>query len=572
LLTNKKNFQRLWVFVLAGLMMAPIVLHGEEAETVFRNGVVYTMDENQPQAQAVAVRDSEIIYVGSEAGLSDFLGPATRVVDLDGGMLLPGFIETHMHLADSMAYAKAAQLSPEMTPTQAIEAIKAHVERYPQQDPVIGWGFLGVAFGKDGPNAAMLDAIVADRAVFIFDEGFHTAWVNTEAMRRTGITKDTPDPLPGAHYYKRDSSGTPTGWLIEGGAYSPVAQGLGVVTAESIANGGEEFLPLMSSMGFTAAFDAGMTNGTARGMAALEKIRVAGDLPLRVVASLYVNTDEKLSGAVGELQALGEKYNHEFLNARVLKLSLDGTVEARTAFMLEPWVGEDTNTTRSLISGEQTNGAMLEAAAKGIDVHIHAIGDAAVHWGLDLVEQARKWHPESDSRYTICHIQVVTPEDVTRFGELDVIAQSTPSWSVFDEWALESMGQERFEQMYPLQSIAAGGAKLTFGSDYPASWIGVDGLNPMFNIEMAMTRQPAGDSEYKLQPPASERVTLEQALRAYTSDAAYQLRLEHKVGSIEVGKQADLVVMDRNLLEIDTYTIHQARVIMTMMNGRITYE
>ena len=159
-----------------------------------------------------------------------------------------------------------------------------------------------------------------------------------------------------------------------------------------------------------------------------------------------------------------------------------------------------------------------------------------------------------------------------RFAQLDIVAQSTPSWYAYDEIALEYLGQQRFEQMYPLHSIAKAGARLTFGSDYPATWIGLDGLNPLFNIEMAITRQPPGDPDFAVQALASERVNLEQAIRAYTIDAAWQLRLEQLVGSLEVGKQADLVVLSDYLFDMDSYSIHKASVLMTMMDGRVVHD
>jgi predicted amidohydrolase YtcJ len=271
------------------------------------------------------------------------------------------------------------------------------------------------------------------------------------------------------------------------------------------------------------------------------------------------------------VQALQERYHSELLDFRVLKLSLDGTVEARTALLLEPWLGEEENTTQPLIPAQASADVVLQAARQNMDMHLHALGDGAVRLGLDMVERVRDEVPGSRSRFTMCHLQIVNPADVPRFGELDVIAQSTPSWYAFDDIALEYLGQERFEQMYPLRSIAAAGARLTFGSDYPATWIGLDGLNPLFNMEMAITRQPPGDPDFAVQPLAGERVTLAQAIRAYTLDAAWQLRLEEQVGSLEVGKQADLVVLSDNLFELDSYAIHKARVLFTMMDGRVFY-
>jgi predicted amidohydrolase YtcJ len=257
---------------------------------------------------------------------------------------------------------------------------------------------------------------------------------------------------------------------------------------------------------------------------------------------------------------------------RVLKLSLDGTVEAQTAYTIEPYKKPEGHRAQLLIPAAPSTEAVLNAARENMDVHLHTLGDGAVRLGLDMVERVRKEVPQSTSRFTLCHLEIVNPMDVPRFGKLDVIAQSTPSWYVYDDIALEYLGEERFQQMYPMKSMAAGGARLTLGSDYPASWIGLDGLNPLFNIEMAMTRQPAGDKNFAIQAPVTERISLEQAIRGYTLDAAYQLRLEDQIGSIETGKQADLVVLSKNIFAMDTYDIHTVSVSLTMVNGKVVYQ
>jgi predicted amidohydrolase YtcJ len=542
------------------------------ADWVFLNARIYTLDTDQPWAQALVVRGDEIVYVGKNAGAQAYQAGQTKVVDLDGKLMLPGFIETHMHLGGTIAFANAVTLSPAMSKAEVLAAVAEHAASFPKQDPIVGMGFLGAAFGELGPTAADLDPIVSDRAVFIQDEGGHTAWINTEAMRRVELTKATPDPVPGVHYFKRYADGTPTGWLMEGGAFGPVAEKLGTVSRDSLLEGAADFYPVLSQMGLTAVFDAGITEKIEDTLGVLASTAYSGQIPVRVVASHYVNTAEGLPGAVARVQRLQLQYHSEFFDFRTLKLSLDGTVEARTALLLEPWLGETENTTQPLIPADATAQVVLQAARENIDVHLHALGDGAVRLALDMVEQVRREIPESTSRFAMCHLQIVNPADVPRFAELNVVAQSTPSWYAFDEIALEYLGQGRFEQMYPLRSIAEAGARLTFGSDYPATWIGLDGLNPLFNIEMAITRQPPGDPEFAVQALASERVSLEQAIRAYTLDAAWQLRLEQQVGSLEVGKQADLIVLSDNLFELDKYAIHSARVMMTMMDGRVVYD
>ncbi|KGE04848.1 amidohydrolase [Pseudohaliea rubra] len=543
----------------------------EIADRVLRGGKVYTLNAEAPWAEAVAIRGDRILYVGDDSGVVAFTGPATRTVDLDGRLVLPGFIDSHSHIGSTLPYLEAVSLSPDMAPAELISAIRGYAEANPDLDPVLGFGFLGAAFGPRGPTAEDLDRAVADRPAIIIDEGGHSAWVNTAAMEKVGLNADSKDPIPGAHYYKRHPDGRPTGWLIEGEAFGWVSDALGVASDEALARAAEQFLPTLSAMGITAAFDAGMIEGDGRLFDFVGSLAADDRIPLRIVGSHYVNSPRQLPTALADLAALQARFHGEFFDVRVLKLSLDGTVEAQTAYTLEPYREPPGHRAEPLIPLGATSTVATEAAGRGIDLHMHAIGDGAVRMALDMVAMARKAHPQTTSRFTICHAQVVNPADVPRFGELGVIVQSTPTWYAYDDIALAYLGEERLNHLYPLRSIAAGGAKVTLGSDYPASWIGLNGLDPLYNIEMAITRQPAGDADYPVQPPEDERITLAQAIRAYTLDAAWQLRLEDEIGSIEPGKQADLVVLDRNLFDLDPYALHKAEVVMTLVDGQVVY-
>ena len=556
------------LFILTLALCSPLLA---ASDSMYFNARIYTLDPAQPWADTLVVAGDRIAYVGKHDGARPFIDDATTRQDLQGRLVLPGFIDTHIHIGDSIPYVFAAALGPEMSPKEVLAALAEHALAFPDQDPLIGMGFLSTAFGEQGPTAAMLDTVVSDRPAIIFDEGFHSAWINTPAMEMAGLDANTPDPVPGAHYFKRDENGVPTGWLVEGGAFQPIADRLAVVTPESLAAGADSFLGTISTMGITAAFDAGFLGNSGMLLELFGSLVERGAMRVRMVGSHYVNMPGQLPDAVARVKALKRRFNSEFFDLRVLKLSLDGTVEARTAMTLAPYTSPEGHLAQPLIPAEQTAEVVEQAARAGLDVHIHALGDGAVRMGLDMVQRSRTAIPDSATRYTMCHLQVVNPTDVSRFGELDVIAQSTPAWFVYDDVALESLGKQRFDQMYPLRSIAAGGARLTFGSDYPASWIGLDGLNPLFNIEMALTRQPAGDQHYPVQPPQNERVTLEQAIRAYTLDAAYQLHLETQIGSLEVGKQADFVVLSDNLFTIDPYAIHKARVLLTVVNGEVVF-
>lgn len=542
-----------------------------EADWVLRGGSIYAMDASAQHFTAIAVKGNRIVWLGDTDAATAHIGAKTQVVELEGRSVFPGFIDTHIHSMDTLPLVNGVKLSPYQSAEEVLASIAAHARTHPYQNPVIGNGFLAPAFGVNGPTAAQLDAVIPDRPALIIDEGGHTAWANTLALKAGGITRETPDPVPGAHFFQRDESGNPTGWLVEGAAIDPVSEALGLVSEEAMAVAAPGFFGEMSAVGLTAAFDAGMIDTGEQGRALALKMAEAGEFPLRMVASLYVNQPEQLQNALAVLAQLNERYRHPLFTVSTLKLSLDGTVEAKTAVMLEPYSAPEGHEPAPLLPNPVMFDAVAAAHQANIDLHLHAIGDGAVRAALDAIERAQTMYPESASRSTICHIEIVSAQDVARFAALGVVAQTTPTWFDYDDLALNRLGEDRFNQMYPLASILRNGGKVTLGSDYPVSWIGPDALNPMFNIEMAVTRQPAGNAEVPVQPRVSERLSVDQAIRAHTSDAAWQLRLEDDIGTLEVGKLADLVVLERDPYASDPYQLHTIRVDRTFSDGRLVY-
>ncbi len=547
------------------------VMARAEADWVLRGGPIYSMDASAQHFSAIALKGNRIVWLGDADAATPHIGAKTEVVELEGRSVFPGFIDTHIHSMDTLPLVNGVKLSPYQSAEEVLASIAEHARTHPYQNPVIGNGFLAPAFGVNGPTAAQLDAVIPDRPALIIDEGGHTAWANTLALKAGGITRETPDPVPGAHFFQRDESGNPTGWLVEGAAIDPVSEALGLVSEEAMALAAPGFFAEMSAVGLTAAFDAGMIDTGEQGRALALKMAEAGEFPLRMVASLYVNQPEQLHNALAVLAQLNARYRHPLFTVSTLKLSLDGTVEAKTAVMLEPYSAPEGHEPAPLLPNPAMFDAVAAAHQANIDLHLHAIGDGAVRAALDAIERARRMYPESASRSTICHIEIVSAQDVARFAALGVVAQTTPTWFYYDDLALNRLGEDRFNQMYPLASILRNGGKVTLGSDYPVSWIGQDALNPMFNIEMAVTRQQAGNAEAPVQPRVSERLSVDQAIRAHTSDAAWQLRLEDDIGTLEVGKLADLVVLERDPYASDPYQLHTIRVDRTFSDGRLVY-
>jgi hypothetical protein len=540
------------------------------AETVFLNAKIYTVNHEQPWAEAIAIQGDTIIYVGDNDGAKALVGATTDLFDLEGKLLLPGFIDTHVHPIEGGRYALALSLDTAGTVEAWVAAIDEFAKAHVDYKMIVGYGFLATTFGPKGPTRQLLDAVVPDRPVLIMDEGFHGAWANSAALAAVNITQDTVDPVPGYSYYKRDENGDATGYLLEDTAYIAM-NALDAINEEVIIEGVGIVAEIMNSYGVTGAFDAGSGSDAEQIVGTLRRVQEQGHLNLRLVGSFRASPDltpqENVDAAAHWRElVVGDRFHYN-----TLKIPDDGTVEGRTAAMFEDYQGEPGNSGSTVFTEQQLTEMISGAAARDIDVHVHALGERAIHETLNAIEAARAAVPESKSRFTICHLQVITDQDLPRFGELDVIAQSTPLWSSYDHYGKQFVSEDQFNRYWRYQSLEDTGARLTFGSDFPASGAGTLGLSPILQIEMGHTRQEPGNPDAAVQPRESERLSVESLVRGFTLDAAYQLHMESEIGSIEVGKKADLIVLDQNIFDVDPYAIHKTNVVTTMLGGDIVY-
>ncbi len=543
----------------------------EGADVLFTNARVYTVNPGQPWAEAVAVKGNEIVYVGDVAGAAAHVGKNTRRQDLGGRLMLPGFIDSHVHPVAGGAYAQALSLDTFGTVDDWVAAIADYAEQNEDAPVLFGYGFLASTFGPVGPTRQLIDAVVPDRPVLIMDEGFHGAWANTATLEALNITQDTPDPVPGFSYYKRDANGDATGYLLEGTAGMAMEQ-LDVITEDVVVEGTAMVIDIMNAYGVTAAFDAGLLDNEAMARSVLERLEDGGDMTIRLLGSYRADGPGEAVDAVAKTLEWAQTVKGERYHYRVLKIMDDGTVEGRTAAMFEDYRGEPGNSGETVYTEDEMTAMVVGAARNDIDVHIHALGERAIHESLNAIEVAREQVPGSTSRYALCHIQVITDQDLARFAELDVIAQSTPLWALYDTEGEQFVSEDQFNRFWRFGSLNDLGVRLTFGSDFPASGAGTLGLSPVVQIEIGHTRQNPGEPDAPVQPRESERLAIGSLVRGFTIDAAYQLRMEDEIGSIEAGKKADLVVLDRNIFEIDPYSIHETKVLMTMLDGEVVYE
>ena len=388
-----------------------------------------------------------------------------------------------------------------------IAAIEAFAAANPDAPLLFGYGFLATTFGPAGPTRQQIDAVVADRPVLLMDEGFHAAWANSRALQELNITQDTADPVPNFSYYKRDADGNATGYLLEETAGMAMSR-LNVITSDVIVDGAAFVIDVMNSYGITSAFDAGAISAADELPSILERLEQNGDLTIRLVGSYRPSGPGDVDNAVAMADEWRRTVKGKRYHYRMLKIMDDGTVEGRTAAMFEDYQGEPGNSGETVYTESEMTSMVVGAAARQIDVHIHALGERAIHEALNAIEAARNTHVESRTRYAICHIQVITDQDLPRFAELDVIAQSTPLWAAYDAYGEQFVSEDQFKRFWRYNSLHKLGVRLTFGSDFPASGAGMLGMSPMFNMQIGHTRQNPGEPDAPVQPLESEQLIL----------------------------------------------------------------
>lgn len=565
---------------LATLCLTTLLGAAEPADVLFRNGKVYTLDAKQPWAEAVAVKGNKITYVGPAKGSRAWIGPKTRVVDLKGGMLLPGFIDGHNHFVSGPGGKRGVRLIGSKDTGEMLQRIRDYVKANPEKTAYMGFGWEFPMFGDKGGTREELDAICSNKPMLFFNEDNHHAWFNTKAMEAGGITKDTPDPIPGGSFYKRNPDGTPRGIAIEPESWMQIAFKTELLGGKDMLREiTDEVFPLLPKLGITAFHDMGINapnfSDGYLGFELLLELEKAGKLPCRVVG-VYANRDGK-AAPEDHIQALkdwSQRYRSELVQVTGLKVWADGVFLAHTGVQIEPYADQPGTRGESDWTAEVLARWIEATYRAGFDVNIHTDGDLAVRRCLDAVEQVSKKLGPTARRTTLHHLPTIHPADLPRFKALGVGANMTPVWLVdykgqYQE-AQRILGKEKVEKEYGrLKPLMAAGVNVTFGSDIPGT--DVEEASPLFQIQAAITGRVPG-SATRVTPPARRLPSLAQMIHGYTLAGARQMRIADKVGSIEVGKLADLIVLDRNLFEVPPSRINGTKVELTIMNGQITFQ
>ncbi len=543
------------------------------ADVVIRDAAVYTLNPDQPWAEAVAIRDGRIVFVGALADAEALIGPDTQVISQAGGMVLPGFQDAHLHPYTSGIdqFDCNMDLQPMVPDTYVAKAKKCY-ETMTDREWIKGGGWNLTAFGANPiPNKALLDAVIPDKpAIFSSSDG-HTAWVNSAALAAAGITKDTPDPLNGR--IDRDPiSGEPVGSLQESAMY--LVASLVPPPPESQRNNAMRYsLDYLHSLGITAMQEASISVDPADPLHGLEVYRAFADnneLGMHTVLSLRWDSNKGVE-QIPDILAAREKYQGGLIAASTVKIFLDGVVEPSTAALLEDYSDQPGFKGKLQVPVDVLNEAVQRLEAEDFQVHIHVIGDGAVRAALDAFENARHLNGKSNGRHHLAHAQFIDPQDLSRFAALDVTATFSAIWAGGEDkflsvLTLPRVGPERYRWTYPLQSLIKAGGRVAFGSDW-----NVSSPDPLQAIEASVTRGNVFDPAVPVFMP-QERISLEDAIKATTLNAAYVNHLDGHTGSIEIGKLGDLVVLDRNLFEIEPAEISDAKVMKTLFGGKVIFQ
>src|SRR5262245_61438477 len=529
------------------------------ATLIVTNAAVYTVDKQQPKAEAVAVIGDRIVAVGSQADIDLWRGPQTKVIDAGGKLLLPGFNDAHVHFIQGGAQLEQVQLTDAATPQEFAKRIAAQVKKTPKGEWILGGRWDETKWPKpELPTKDLVDPVTGDTPIFVERYDGHEALANSAAMKMAGIDAKTPE-VPGG-VIMRDAGGNPTG-VFKDAAMPLVYKALPPRTHEQRLRSA---LGAMKHAVSVVVTSVQHMNPEFADVAAYSEVAEKGELTTRIYA-VPMETDWRDQAKVGIRRAWGSSY----LRLGGVKGYADGSLGSRTAYMFEAFTDDPGN--RGLLSDEMhppsaMRDRLMQADAAGLQLRVHAIGDRGISMILDIFADIEKEHAYHDQRFAIEHAQHMAQKDFERFAKLHVIASMQPYHAIDDgRWAEGRLGHERARYSYAWRSFLDHGVTLAFGTDWP-----VAPLDPILGLYAAVTRATLDGKNPGGWIP-EEEITLPEAIEAYTMGAAFAEFQEREKGSITPGKLADMVILGENIFELKPETIRNVKVKTTIVGGKIVY-
>lgn len=542
------------------LVSAPLTLHGQHkvADVVFTNGKIWTVNQETPTAEAVAVSGGKITAVGSSAEVKKHIGSGTQVIDLQGKRMLPGLIDNHTHFMSGGFQLQSVDLRTAKNEGEFTRLIKERADRYPSRWITGGdWDHDNWP-GSNLPTKEMIDKHTPATPVFVNRYDGHMALANSYVLKLAGITGKTPDP-PGGTIVKDPQTGEPTGVLKD--------EAMGLVYRH-IPNASEQEMIEAARLALAEARRFGLTSiqdiSSGADLRVYQILKAKGELTARFYSRLPLYQWQNLSKT-----GIKVPFGDEWIRIGSLKSFIDGSLGSSTALFFEPFTSDPG--TRGLAMDIVTDGRFEEwalgADKAGLQLSIHAIGDSANSLLLDIFAKAIKENPVWDRRFRIEHAQHIHPKDFKRFAQLGVIASVQPYHAIDDgRWAEKRIGYERCKTTYAFRTFLDNGVRMCFGSDWT-----VAPLNPLLGIYAAVTRRTIDGATPQGWFP-EQKISVKEAIEAYTINNAYAAFEENEKGSITVGKLADFVVLEEDILSIDLVRIEKVEVAMTILGGKVVYD
>jgi predicted amidohydrolase YtcJ len=550
------------LLLLLGIAMTNFPTRANEPlapDVIVVRGIIHTMNSQQPLAQALAIIGNRIVAVGSNEEISRIAGPKTKVIDATGRLVLPGFNDAHVHFLSGGFQLSSVDLRDANTTEEFADRIRRFAERLPQGRWLTGGDWDHERWpGTPLPNRQLIDRYTPNTPVFVSRLDGHMALANGLALKLAGVTRETKDPHGGV--IVRDEHGEPTG-ILKDAAMSYVWKVIPLASFAERLDAARAATNYAASLGVTSVQD--MSAGTDVGV--YQTLLDQGELKTRIYAVSPLPSWERLARA-----GVRAHFGSEMLRIGGLKGFADGSLGSTTAYFFEPYLDAPRN---SGLAGEEMfpEGAMAErvraADQAGLQVMIHAIGDQANDLILSIYEKVEKQNGQQPRRFRIEHAQHLRPVDISRFGRDKVIASMQPYHAIDDgRWAEKRIGHERAKTTYAFRSLLDAGANLAFGTDWT-----VAPLNPLLTVYAAVTRRTLDGKNPNGWIP-EQKISVEEAVRAYTIGSAFAEFQEEVKGSLSPGKLADLVILSHDIFKIDPEQIEHARVILTMIDGRVVYQ
>lgn len=543
-----------------------IELMDKQSDLIIKNGSIYTVDQGRTWAEAIAVAGNKIIFVGSDEATESYIGAETEIIDLEGKMVLPGFVDAHAHPSHGLDFFSNINLYLLGTLAEYERAIKGFVDTHPNAETFRGGGWSDTLFPHLGPSKEILDAIVPDRPIAIVSYDGHSLWVNSVTLEQAAITLETPDP-EGGRIERHPDTGQPSGTLRETAAKLIES----VIPEPSLEERKKALLAYQDmalSVGIIMSHDAMLDVDS---IAAFNALASENRLKMRFRGSITIEPDIGIEQQIKLVVNERSKNTHPYFQTHAAKIFVDGVVEGGTAYLLDPYEHKPAYRGDPIWSPEILNAASVSLDKQNIQIHYHVIGDAATRITLDALEQAQESNGKRDARHLMTHLQLVAPEDIHRFAQFGVVGVPQPFWFKIDEYyselALPYLGKERADSQYPMQSFIDAGVIMASASDFPVTIP----FDPLIAIQTGIARSTISDSSEDVLWP-EERSTLEEMIVSYTYNGAYANFLEKETGSIEVGKQADMIVLDQSLFDIPTSEIAKTKVLLTIVDGQAVYK